>query len=111
MPPYDPLAPRDLQILSALAGEALHGYGLIKEVETRSRGQLLLDPANLYRVLRRMLRDGWIREVAGAGETEERRRVYEITSRGRSILRSEVERLDQLLRQVRPALADSRRRT
>jgi DNA-binding PadR family transcriptional regulator len=103
-----PLAPRDLLILAALIGGELHGYGLIKAVEARSEGEVELDPANLYRALRRMARDGWIREVTSAADAEARRRMYAITASGRAVLRREVERLDELLRQVRPALASGR---
>lgn len=97
-----PLAPRDLLILSVLAARPLHGYGIIKAVEERSRSGVLLDPANLYRTLRRMRRDGWIAEVDG---DDERRRTFEITPPGRAVLRAEVERLERLLGQARPALA------
>jgi len=98
-----PLAPRDLLILAALAEAPRHGYGIIKAVEERSGQGVLLDPANLYRCLRRMQGDGWIEERSSRGEN--RRRTYRITALGRSILRSEVERLDRLLIRVRPALA------
>ncbi len=101
-----PLAPRDLLILAVLAESPLHGYGLIKAVEERSQSGVLLDPANLYRCLRRMRDDGWIDEVRSGGD--ERRRTYRITASGRAMLRSEVERLDRLLVQVRPALAGGR---
>lgn len=101
--PELPLAPRDLLVLAVLAEGAHHGYGIIKAVEERSGSSVLLDPANLYRVLRRMRRDGWIRQVEERGDGS--RRTYVIAPRGRTILRSEVERLDQLLREVRPALA------
>ena len=104
-----PLAPRDLLILAALVDDELHGYGLIKAVAERSQGKVELDPANLYRVLRRMERDGWIREVTKAADAGARRRRYAITASGRAVLRREVERLDHLLRQVRPALAGSGR--
>jgi DNA-binding PadR family transcriptional regulator len=100
-----PLAPRDLLILAVLAAGEQHGYGIIKAVEERSGTKVALDPANLYRVLRRMRRDGWIREVETDGG-DERRRTYGITRRGQSILSREVERLERLLRDVRPALAD-----
>ena len=53
-----PLAPRDLLILSVLSDGPSHGYGIIRAVEERSDAGVLLDPANLYRVLRRMSRDG-----------------------------------------------------
>ena len=98
-----PLAPRDLLILSVLAASPLHGYGIIKAVEERSESGVLLDPANLYRCLKRMRQDGWIDEVP-AEAAEQRRRTYRITAAGRRILSSEVERLERLLGQVGPAL-------
>ncbi len=66
---------------------------------------MLLDPANLYRVLRRMRDLGWIEE---ADDTDERRRTHRITRPGRMILRAEVERLERLLAQARPAVARGR---
>jgi DNA-binding PadR family transcriptional regulator len=135
MNPQDhlPLAPRDLLILAVLAGGPQHGYGIIKAVEARSESGVLLDPANLYRVLRRMRGLGWIRETdgsvapsregaeGGAGTATKdgptfdegggrngfpsRRRTYEIAPEGKLLLSSELARLERLLRQVRPALA------
>jgi DNA-binding PadR family transcriptional regulator len=105
----EPLAPRDLLILSVLAEGEQHGYGIIKAVDERTEARVLLDPANLYRVLRRMRRDGWIREIETAQSEEARRRTYGITPRGLSILKTEVDRLEHLLGQVRPALADAGR--
>ena len=98
-----PLAPRDLLILAVLAEGPSHGYGLIKAVEARTRSGVLLDPANLYRVLRRMSGLGWIRRV---GATDQgRRRTYEIAPDGRAILTAELERLERLLEHARPAVA------
>ena len=97
-----PLAPRDLLILVVLAEGPSHGYGLIKEVEERSEAGVLLDPANLYRVLRRMRGLGWIEED---GEGGERRRVHRITEEGRAIVSAELRRLERLLIQARPVLA------
>ena len=104
-----PLAPRDLLILSVLAEAPLHGYGIIKAVEERSDSGVLLDPANLYRALRRMREKGWIREVevesggeGGAGDA--RRRTYAVTEEGRVLLAAELARLERLLRQARPAV-------
>ena len=97
-----PLAPRDLLILSVLAQGSLHGYGIIKAVEARSQSGVLLDPANLYRVLRRMRDLGWIRENE---DDDSRRRVHDITPRGAEIVSAELARLERLLEQARPALA------
>ena len=102
------LAPRDLLILAVLADGPSHGYGIIKAVEDRSEQDVLLDPANLYRCLRRMSADGWIDEVeARAGD--ERRRTYRITPKGRAILRKEAQRLERLLRGLNPSLAGQKR--
>jgi len=98
-----PLAPRDLLILAVLAEGPLHGYGLIKAVEARSHSGVLLDPANLYRVLRRMVGLEWIRPVEATGDG--RRRTYEIGEGGRAVLSAEVHRLERLLDQARPAVA------
>lgn len=97
-----PLAPRDLLVLAVLAEDPLHGYGVIKAVEARSSSGVLLDPANLYRVLRRMRVLGWIEDVEDA---EGRRRTHRITAAGRDVLRAEVRRLEELLAHVRPAVA------
>lgn len=97
-----PLAPRDLLILSVLAEGPLHGYGLIKAVESRSSSGVHLDPANLYRVLRRMRALGWIEDTE---DGEERRRTHRITRAGREVLGAEVARLEELLAQARPAVA------
>ncbi len=97
-----PLAPRDLLILAVLAEGPLHGYGITRAVQERSNSGVLLDPANLYRVLRRMRERGWVEEWESKGA---RRRVHEITATGRAILAAELSRLELLLVQARPALA------
>ena len=102
------LAPRDLLILAVLADGPSHGYGIIKAVEERSENDVLLDPANLYRCLRRMRADGWIDEVE-ARTGDERRRTYRITPKGRAILRKEAQRLERLLRGLNPSLAGHKR--
>jgi DNA-binding PadR family transcriptional regulator len=53
-------------------------------------------------VLRRMLELGWIRDEAG---DEARRRTHGITVLGREVLQAELDRLERLLSQARPALA------
>ena len=106
--PMSALAPRDLLILAVLADGPSHGYGIIKAVEERSEHDVLLDPANLYRCLRRMSADGWIDEVE-ARTGDERRRTYRITPKGRAILRKEAQRLERLLRGLNPSLAGHKR--
>ena len=99
-----PLAPRDYLILLVLAEGPTHGYGVVTAAERTTSAQVPLDPANLYRALRRMLRDGWVSRMEGEGD----RTAFELTARGREILRAETHRLDELLRRARPLLLEER---
>jgi DNA-binding PadR family transcriptional regulator len=96
--PFLPLNPRDVLILLALAEGALHGYALIKHTEELSEGRVRMDPANLYRLLKKLVRDGLVED---AGEPEgasdgQRRRCYAITELGRAVVGAESERLARL---------------
>lgn len=99
-----PLSPRDLMILAVLAEAPLHGYGVIKAVEARSESGVFLDPANLYRSLRRMKRDGWLHEMP---TEDDRRRTFSLTDVGRRVLDAEIRRLERLLTDAKPSLATS----
>src|SRR3954447_12562490 len=91
-----PLKPVDLELLIALADGERHGYGLVQAVHEHTNGLLVLDPGNLYRVIKRLLTGGLVGE-AGQLETPdgggERRRYYGITPLGRRVLALELERL------------------
>jgi DNA-binding PadR family transcriptional regulator len=93
-----PLTPAVFQILLALAGEEMHGYGVMQQVKAITRGQTTLGPGTLYRSIQKMRLDGLIEEVQGAeGEVDERRRVYRLTSFGREVAREEALRLAVLV--------------
>ncbi len=52
---FPPLKNDVLLILLALASRPLHGYGIIRDVEERSDGDVVLQTGALYRTLRRLL--------------------------------------------------------
>jgi DNA-binding PadR family transcriptional regulator len=82
-------------ILSALAGRALHGYGLLEEVHKLSDGRLKLSIGTLYGALDRLTEDELVRvdrEEVVAGRL---RRYYEITDAGATALESELLRMRQ----------------
>lgn len=88
-------------ILLALLEEDRHGYGIILDVESRTRGKLRLSPGTLYRSVQRMLEQGLIQEVDERPAPElddERRRYYRITKPGKEAARAEVRRMAELLR-------------
>ena len=91
------LKPSDFHVLLALADGPLHGYGIMKEVERESGGEVRLEIGSLYRLLGRLLDDGLLEEADG----DERRRYYRISRLGRRVLRAEAERLAGLVDLVR----------
>lgn len=95
-----PLKPVDLELLIALADEERHGYGLVQAVAEHTRGLLVLDPGNLYRVIKRLLAHGLVAESGQRPTSEaggERRRYYRITPLGSRVLAAELERLRTLV--------------
>src|SRR5689334_2523736 len=93
-----PLKPVDLELLLALAGHDLHGYGLVQAISEHTDGLVVLDPGNLYRVIKRLLAGGLIaesdRDDTDAGE---RRKYYRITPIGGRVLAQELDRLRRLV--------------
>ena len=104
MPPdfrtHLPLKPVDLELLLALADEDRHGYGLVQAISAHTHGLIVLDPGNLYRVIKRLLAQGLIAEAGGraAADAEgERRRYYRLTALGGRVLAAELDRLRALV--------------
>ncbi len=94
-----PLNPRDYLILFSLVTGERHGYGIVKEVERDSGGKIQLDPANLYRSVKRLIRDGLVVEAdrrPAAEAEDERRRYYAITDFGHRVVTLEAARLAEL---------------
>jgi DNA-binding PadR family transcriptional regulator len=100
----DPLPAAAFQILLSLAGEDLHGYAIMRQVEEQSGGRIRLGPGTLYSSIQALLEAGLIEEVDLSGKSEsfdERRRYYRLTSTGRKLARAEAEKLADLLRVAR----------
>ena len=94
-----PLTPAIFHVMLAMLDGAGHGYGIMREVERLTDGDVQLGPATLYRSIQKMVLDGLIEELpADEGpETDERRRVYALTRFGRRVAEAEAERLKGLV--------------
>lgn len=98
-----PLTPAVFHILLALADADRHGYAIMKEVEARTEGRLVLKPGTLYQAISRLLGAGLIEEVAESGDDkvrDERRRVYRLSPSGRQAVIAEARRLEQMVKQA-----------
>lgn len=94
-----PLSPAALHILLALAGEDLHGYGIMLGVAQQSNDQYKLGPGTLYDNLRELMIQGCVEEVPKrAAGGDPRRRYYRLTALGRRVLAAEVARLEAVVR-------------
>ena len=80
-------------ILTALAAQPLHGYGIVQAVSALSDGEVTLRPGTLYGALDRLDQQGLIavdREEPVDGRL---RRYYRLSDSGVAALTEQVERL------------------
>ncbi|MFE0023671.1 PadR family transcriptional regulator [Amycolatopsis sp. NPDC059021] len=79
-------------VLTALAAQAQHGYGVLRDVAAISDGQVTLRAGTLYAALDRLSAEGWV-EVDREEVVESRlRRYYRLTETGAARLAAEVRR-------------------
>jgi DNA-binding PadR family transcriptional regulator len=95
-----PLTSTVFHILLVLAGQARHGYGIMKAIEELTQGQVKMGPGTFYGSIKRMLEAGLIEESGERPDPDlddERRRYYQLTRFGQQVLRAELERLSHLV--------------
>lgn len=95
-----PLTPAVFHILLALSNGERHGYGIMKQVETDSQGNVSMGPGTLYGSLKRMLDSGLVKESDKRIDPEmddERRIYYQITGLGRKALEAELGRYKNIV--------------
>jgi DNA-binding PadR family transcriptional regulator len=80
-------------ILTALAAEAQHGYGIMTDVARISRGRVRLRAGTLYAALDRLRADGLVQSDKEEVVDGRLRRYYRITEQGTTTLIAEVERM------------------
>jgi len=99
-----PLSPPVFQVLLALADGDKHGYAILKEVEQRTEGKVVLSTGTLYAIIKRLLTDGFIEELderPAAQEDDQRRRYYALTPFGRKVAVAEANRMEEILESAR----------
>lgn len=74
----------------------MHGYGIMQNVEKLSDGRLHLAAGTLYGAISSMLEKGWIVAVSESGDS--RKKEYRLTDAGLQVLKDELERLQELVK-------------
>ena len=95
---YVPMTETGFYILLCLRNEN-HGYGIVRQTEQLTEGQVRLGPGTLYGSLAKMEKDGLIRFV----REEENRKIYHITPLGSQVLELEKKRIERLYRSMKEA--------
>ncbi|MBL4930609.1 PadR family transcriptional regulator [Clostridium paridis] len=81
-------------ILSSVIEEK-HGYLIMKEIEKFTNNEVVIGPASLYTTLKKLLN---AELVELSLETDENKKVYKITDKGRDMLINEIERKKQMIK-------------
>ena len=94
-PPLEksPLTEAAYYILLSLY-EPMHGYGIMQNIKALSSDRVNLGPGTLYGAINTLLEKGWI---ISAGESDSRKKEYQITESGKKAVRYEIQRLEELL--------------
>jgi PadR family transcriptional regulator len=77
----------DALLLAVVAAEPAHGYAILERLRERSGGAFDLPEGTIYPALHRLEDAGLLKSRWAPGATR-RRRVYEVTARGRRALGS-----------------------
>jgi PadR family transcriptional regulator PadR len=75
-------------LLAVLADGPAHGYAVIEELRQRSSGVFDLPEGTVYPALHRLEQGGYLKSAWSEGSPR-RRRVYQLTARGRRELTAE----------------------
>jgi PadR family transcriptional regulator, regulatory protein PadR len=93
----------DALILAVLSDGPLHGYAVIEKLKRRSEGALDLPEGTVYPALHRLEAGGLLSSEWSDGEGR-RRRIYELTRRGRGELGTRRSEWRQFARAVEAVL-------
>lgn len=91
-----PLSPAFFHILLTVREGPSHGYAIMKAVRERTHGTVKLGPGSLYWAIQRLVDAGLLAE-AKTKEADARRRSYQLTRYGRTVLKQELEVLADIV--------------
>src|SRR5512139_3730006 len=100
---YLPLTEAAYYVLISL-NKPRHGYGIMQHVEEITNGRIKIGAGTMYGNLSRMEKEGLITSVA----EEDRKKIYEISEKGKIVLKLERTRLEELLNHGKSEMGNSK---
>ena len=86
----------DLLVLKALSTTPMHGFGLSKWIEQRTRNEIEIVDSALYKALHRLEDDGAIVAEWGVSDNNRRAKYYRLSALGKRELSRETEYWDRV---------------
>ena len=86
----------DLMILTILAREPMHGYGISQRLAVLSHDQFQVNPGSLFPLLYRLEQDGKLKAEWQATENNRRAKYYRLTASGKKQLEQQRERWNKV---------------
>lgn len=93
---YVPMTETSFYILFCLQKEN-HGYGIGKQVQEMTNGEISIGAGTMYGSLSKMEKDGLIKFV----REQDKRKVYITTELGKEVLEIELKRIERLYRNIK----------
>jgi PadR family transcriptional regulator PadR len=81
----------DVLVLKTLSWGPMHGYAVGRWIEERTRHELEIVDAALYKSLHRLEQGDAIASEWGVSDNNRRAKYYSLTARGRAMLRADAE--------------------
>ena len=97
MKKQEPLTESYFYILLCLYDRPRHGYGIMQKVAAKSDGNVKIGSGTMYGAVSNMLKKGWIIEIESDDPEDKRKRLYQLTQEGRTVLNEEISRFRLLV--------------
>lgn len=81
----------DVLILKSLALGPAHGYAVSRWIEDRTDGAFQIEDAALYKALHRLEAQDAVESSWGVSDSNRRAKYYQLTKRGKEMLRAEAQ--------------------
>ena len=86
----------DLMILTILAREPMHGYGISQKLATLSQNTFQVNPGSLFPSLYRLEQDGKLKSEWRASENNRNAKYYRLTASGKRDLERHRQRWERI---------------
>jgi transcriptional regulator len=95
----------EIMILQSLRLRPMHGYALVKHIQTVSDDLLRVEEGSLYPALQRMLKEGWVASETGISTKGRPTRIYRLTDAGKAHLDQELSSFERMFAGITRVLA------